>query len=438
MTFIKTFKYRLEPTKEQIDMLKQHGGNVRFVWNQLLDYSNNYKKINGKYPSQSELQKYILTLKSVHEFLKVSHSQPVQVTAQRLVKTFVKAYSKEIASERRVQIAKAKQEQDPIKREKKLAKAMNYGMPKFKSKNKQSDNIFYPQGYKVKKSQIFFPKLGLIKYIKHRELEGKPLSLTIVQEGNKYYVSISCEVKIKEQVKPEIDKANIVGIDVGLETFAVLSDGTTIKNPRTLRKHLKKLKREQKRLSKKQYDVDTKKSSNNRMKQVYKVRKVHEKVKNIRKDFLHNTSHDMITKYDGIIIEHLDIKGMLQGKDKGMNRSISDVSWYEFGRQVRYKSEWNSKYFQEVDQYFPSTRRCSNCGHLKDMTLKDREYICPCCGAVMGRDYNSALNIKQEGIRLIKDTVATTGIYACGLASIDVGMKQEKVVERLALAKAGA
>lgn len=436
MKVLKAYRFRLRPTEAQVAMLKQHGGNSRFVWNKLLEYANNTKKNTNKYPGWCSLAKQIIQLKSTNDFIKISHSQPIQVNARRLYDTFGRAFKSEVIAERNKKIAKAHTIQDEEKKAKALAKALEFGFPKFKSKNKHNDSLFYPQNTIVKRSRMHFPKLGWINYIKHRKIEGKIKFVTITQDGNQYYASVTCELEIKEKAKPNLDQANIIGIDVGLKNFAVLSDGTVIKNPKTLKRFLKKLRRESQRLSRKvneetgektSYGKPIKKSSNNRNKQIVTVQNLHRKVKNIRKDFLHKTTSHIINKYDGVILENLDIKELLQKNGKAMNRGISDVSWFEFARQLDYKSIWNSKYFIEVDQYFPSTQLCSNCGSRAELSLKDRVYICPNCNSVLDRDYNASINLKNEGIRILKnDTVGTTGIQACGSIPIGVGEKQEK------------
>ena len=410
MKILKSYKFRLLPTQDQIPILKQHGGNSRFVWNKLLEYSNDIKKITDKFPSQSQLQKHIIQLKSENDFIKTSHSQPIQVNALRLSKAYIKAFKPEILAERNKKIAQANTIQDEEKKNKALAKAFNFGKPKFKCKAQAHDSIFYPQKFIIKRSRINFPKLGWINYIKHREIEGKPKFVTITQDGNQYYVSVTSEIEIKNKMKIGLDKANIIGIDVGLKNFALLSDGTIIKNPRTLRKNLKKLKRESNRLERKelketgkknQFGKEIKASSVNRDKQIEKVQKLHRKIKNIRKDFLHKTTHYIITKYDGVVLENLDIKEMQKNNSKAMNRSISDVSWFEFGRQLEYKSVWNSKHFVKVDRYFASTQLCSKCGSKAHLSLKDRIYLCPNCKSVLDRDYNAALNLRNEGIQIL-------------------------------------
>jgi len=439
----KSYKFRLNPTKEQTAVLVQHGGNVRFVWNKLLEFANNEKKENGKYPNQSVLQKKIVDLKAENDFVKLGHSQPLQINASKLVETIHHAFKPEVISERNFRIGKAKSLKDEVKRNKALAKALNFGFPKFKSKKDNHDSIFYPQNFKIGESKIFLSKIGWIDCVIHRTIEGTPKFVTVTQDGNDYYVSITSELNVVLPKKVPLEQANIVGIDVGLKTFATLSDGTEIKNPRTLKKHLKKLKRENRRLSHKEliptgkfsFGKEIKKPSSNRVKQLKKLQKLHKKVRDIRHDFIHTTTHNMITKYDGFILETLDIQGMLDHGDKAMNRSILDASWCKFVNVLAYKSAWNAKHFVKVSQYFPSTQRCSVCGSMMKMSIKDREYICKHCGAVLGRDLNSSLNLFTEGMRLLREsnTVATTGIDACGLSAIAGRTKQEKAKQQMPL-----
>jgi putative transposase len=268
-------------------------------------------------------------------------------------------------------------------------------------------------------------------------LEGIVKFLTIVQDGNEWFVSMTNEVEVKEQAFKPLEQANVVGIDVGLKVFATLSNGTEIKNPRTLKKHLKRLKKEQRSLSRRQL-VETdevrfggkkvKKSSSNRNKQILKVQRTYKKVKNARKDFLHKTSHQIITKFDGIALETLDIQSMMKGNGVAMNRNIADVSWFEFGRILEYKCLWNHKHFVKIDQFDPSTQKCNQCHSIQKLSLKDRTYVCPQCGNICGRDVNAAKNIKDSGLEILnkQNTLASKGIYACGVLPRRT-MKQEKL-----------
>ena len=355
--------------------------------------------------------------------------------SDKLFETIIKSFKPETVKKRKQKIFQANQEKDENKKKKKLANALNFGFPKFKHKDMNNDAIFYPQAFKVKQSRICFPKIGWISYKKHRQLEGIAKFLTIVQDGNDWFVSITCEVEIKEQMKKPINQANIVGIDVGLKTFATLSDGTEIQNPRNLKKHLKKLKKEQKILSRKQnletieekFGKKIKQSSNNRNKQIEKVQRIHRKVKNARKDFLHKVSHQIITKFDGIALETLDIQAMMKVNGKAMNRSIADVSWFEFGRILEYKCLWHHKHFVKIDQYEPSTQECNQCHSRQHLSLKDRIYVCPQCGNACGRDINASKNIRDKGIEILKSTLASKGIYACGVRAVARTQKQEKL-----------
>ena len=426
MKTLKTYKFRLNPNEATLELLKQHGGNGRFLWNQLVSFSKDFNDQKGRFPTQSELQKQIVVLKEENDFLKTSHSQPLQINAKRLNKTNFDSIKPEKIKERKIKLAKAKTP-------KQKAKALNFGKPKHKSKHDKNDSIFYPQNFKVKKGRIFVAKIGWIPFIKHRDILGVPKTLTINQDGEQWFCSIVCEIKLKQINKKPLSEANIVGIDVGLTTFATMSDGSKIENPRTLRKNLKKLKKEQKRISRRKFikteinGNSVKSSSKNRIKQKNKVRRIHRKVKNVRSDFLHKTSHYMIAKYDGVIIETLGIKNMLENGNSNQNRETNDVSWFEFGRKLEYKAKQNEKYFVKIERFFPSTKTCSKCKSIKDMELKDRTYKCPVCGLEINRDHNAAINILEEGIKVLKNTTGTVGINACGQSAVADMVEARKV-----------
>jgi putative transposase len=444
----------LSPAEEQIPLLLQHGGNLRFLWNKLWEYANNFKKENDKFPTKKQLRTQLAFIKNNHDFLNISHSQPMQATSDKLVKTITNAFKPEKVSLRNKEIVlaqkqlgkavSAKNNKDIEIAKNKLQKAYLYAFPKFKKKSDNSDSIFYPQFFKIKKSRIFFPKLGWISYKKHRKIEGTPKFITITQDGNLWFVSITSSVEIKEKPMKPIEEANIVGGDVGLTTYMTLSDGNEIKNPKNLNKYIKKLKKESKKLSKKEFKETDKKttygkiikqSSKNRDKQISIVQKVHRKIRNVRKDFLHKISHYLITKYDGIVLEDLDIKNLLRINGKAMNRSICDASWYELIRQIDYKSKWNSKYFMKTDKYDPSTQECNKCHNKQHLSLKQRTHVCPICGHTCGRDSNASRNIRDKGIIKLKDiynTVATTGIEVCGSLR-EKRVEAEKVVVSIAL-----
>jgi len=367
------FKYKLEPTEEQKQQLLQQGGNARFVWNYFLGDNIKYYEKTKKFKFAHEMTISLPKLKKEYEFLKLSFSQSLQTVARQLDRAL----------------------KDSFKTEK--------GFPNFKQKNLLSDSFSCPQKWNLNKNNISIPKIGKVQWIKHRPLQGKPKSITITQDGDKWFCSVLCEYEIKE--KPKKDK-NIVGIDVGLKEFAVLSDKTVIPNPRHTKNNEKKLKREQRKLSRKR------KRSRNQLKQRLKVRKIHSKIKNSRQDFLHKTTSNIITKYDGVVLEDLNIKGMV--KNRKLAKAISDVGWSEFKRQLKYKCLWNFKHFIEIDRFAPTSKTCSSCGNVQDMPLSKRMYDCPLCGLSIDRDFNASLNIQRIGI----NTLGRREIEACGVPSV--------------------
>lgn len=389
MLIYKGFKYRLYPTPEQESQLLQQAGNTRFLWNKLLESNIKTYEETKKFQFSHEMIVSIPKLKEEFQFLKLSFSQSLQQVGRQLDKAL----------------------KDTFKKTK--------GFPKFKKRSNR-DSFTIPQKFALNKNSVNLPKIGKVKWIKHRKWEGNPKFLTVSRDGNQWYCSVTCEVNLSnKQLPSNID--NIVGIDVGLKEFATLSDNSVISNPRHLNKQLDKLKREQRWLSRKT------KGSNNRNKQIEKVQTVHRKVRNTRKDFLHKTSSNMIAKYSGVVLEDLNIRGMM--KNIKLARHISDLGWYEFARQLEYKSLWNVKHFIKIDRWFASSKICNECGSKKvDLKLSDRIYVCEDCGNIVDRDFNASKNILAEGLNVLHSTVGHTGSNACGEDKIHVFPEKEKQV----------
>jgi putative transposase len=377
----KGFKFRLYPTKEQEQKLLQQGGNARFLWNYFLKQNEDYYKETKKFKFYYELAVSLPKLKEEYKFLEESFSQSLQMVARQFDRAL----------------------KDFIRKGKRF--------PVYKKKVLMRDSFTCPQTWRVAKGFVFIPKIGEVRWVKHRPLQGKPQTITISQDGTCWYCSVLCEYKVKEQEKKS---KNVVGCDVGLKVYATLSDGTVIDNPKHLKKYEKKLAKEQRKLLRKQ------KGSKNKFKQRMKVRKIQVKVRNVRRDFTHKSSNLIVKNYDGVVREDLGVKGMMS--NHCLAKAIADVAWFEFDRQLEYKCRWNFKHYIEIGRFEPTSRKCSLCGHEQEMPLDKRQFKCENCGMIMDRDLNAAINIRNIGI----NTLGHSGLQACGVETMVSMEKQEK------------
>lgn len=278
--------------------------------------------------------------------------------------------------------------------------------PKFKKK-REGFGSYYIGGDQViikDNKYLKIPNLGNVKLREKLRFIGTINSVTISQKANKFYASFSMQISQDEYNKTHkitIKNNQSVGIDLGIKEFISLSNGLQIKAPKPLNKLNRFLVKRARQLSKKQH-AKTKqealqgiKKSNNYIKASMKLNKLHSKISNIRADFLHKLSSLIISNFNYIGLESLNTQGMM--KNHKLAKSLSDVSFYEFNRQIEYKAKYQEKEIYRVDKFYPSSKICSSCGNIKDnLTLKDRVYICNECGLKIDRDYNASLNLLSQ------------------------------------------
>lgn len=237
------------------------------------------------------------------------------------------------------------------------------------------------------------PKIGEVKAVIHRPIEGKVKTITVSRNCSGQYSASVLFEDGKEKPSPS-SEGKAVGVDLGLSHFAITSDGSKFDNPRWMDKHDKNLKTKQRQLSRKQ------KGSNNRNKARQKVAKVHNKVTRCREDFLHKLSRKLVDENQVIAVENLNVKGMV--KNHNLARAISQVGWGQFCTMLKYKAEQEGKVYVEVDRFFPSSKTCNVClNQVDSLPLDVRSWTCSSCRTGHDRDINAAINIREEGLRLI-------------------------------------
>lgn len=392
----KAFKIPLNPTPDQLGLIKQTGGAVRWLWNTMLKMNIEKYESEKKFNFQFDMNRLTIPLRKEFPWLKEVNSQVLQQKNRDLDATLKRAISKVS------------------------------GFPKFKSKHHCSDSFRVPQHFKVSKRGVLLPKIGWVRWKPNRKLIGKVKNITIKQDGDKWFAVVLCETPTVTPRSSFMD-SEVVGIDVGIKDFVVLSDGIKVSNPKHLEKAEAKLKKYQRALSKKV------KGSNNRNKAKKKLRKIHHHVSNQRKDFQYKLVHSITKKYQVVCVENLNIKGMM--KNRKLSKSISSAGWYSFKQRMKQKLEETGGMLVSIDRFSPSSKMCGGCGAINNsLKLSDRTWTCD-CGTTHDRDLNAANNIKTFGLTEI-NRLGICRIYACGeSANKDIGipmsgynsMKQENL-----------
>ena len=363
----RAIKIRIYPTSEQSQKLSQVMGCARWWWNYALNLCNQTYKETGKGLGRTALNSVLPKLKKAEEteWLGECYSQVLQSTTLNLTKAFKNFFEKRSS------------------------------FPRFKSYyGKQSAQ--YPQNCLIVEDGLKVPQVGIIKASIHRLFDGKLKTVTISKTSTlKYYASLLFDTEAKY---PEVViTGKVIGIDLGIKDFAITNDDNKTSkypNPRHIKKHERNLARKQLLLARK------KKGSKSREKARRLVARVHERISNARQDFLHKLSRKIVNDNQVVVIENLNVKGMV--RNHKLAKAISDVGWGMFTNFLDYKLKEKGGLLLEIDRFFPSSKTCSSCLYqMSEMPLDVREWTCPSCGAHHDRDENAAKNIRAEGIRML-------------------------------------
>ena len=366
---LRAYKYALFPNEEQRTVLEKTFGCCRLIYNTGLETKNTAYRMRGVSLGYFELNKQLTDTKQEVDFLNEVPAQALQMSLRNLDNAFTNFFRHGAA------------------------------FPRFKSKHrKQSFQL--PQGVKCdfEGGKIFLPKCKWVDCIFSRRFEGQTKTTTVSRTPTgKYFVSILVDIPVRAAKPKPVNPATAVGLDLGIKTFLVTSQGEEFENQKFLSRNLKRLRIEQRSLARKQ------KGSANREKQRLVVAKLHEKIRNQRSDYLHKISTQLVNKYDTICMEDLNVKGMAAAaavKNHCLARAIGEQGWSDFKRMCKYKAETYGKHFIQIGRFEPSSKICSVCGSTNhSLKLSDRSWQCVSCSTVHDRDVNAAINIKYFGCR---------------------------------------
>jgi len=375
----KAYKFRIYPSDTQVVMLNKTVGCARVIWNQLLSKNINGYKEHGKDWTNTFDTKSVKDKEELRWLNEVS-AAALQQKSRDLMQTY-QQYFKSMSGKRKVKI----------------------GKPKFKVKRTGGSFRLPNQKFSIDQEtkKIRLEKIGKVDYVADRCIPAdvKFISVTITKtQTGKLFASVLVEENVK--LLPPTGKS--VGVDLGIKDLMILSDGKKIINPKYFRENQAKISRLQ-YLGRHKIAPNRKKNikaSNNYKRLQTKIAKLHERIANQRTDYLHKATTNLIQNYDIICIEDLNVAGML--KNHKLAKSIADCSFGNLVRMLEYKASWYGRTIVKVNRWFPSSKLCNSCGHKNtELTLKDREWECPVCGSHHNRDENAAINILNEGVKIL-------------------------------------
>jgi len=359
----KAFKYRFYPTPEQENLLRRTIGCTRLVYNRALAARTEAWYGQKKRIEYVESSAMLTQWKKQEDldFLNEVSCVPLQQGLRHLQSAFSNFF------------------------------AGRAQYPNFKKKRNGGSAEFTKSAFKFRDGQVYLAKSAeplAIRWSRKLPEGAEPSTITVkVSPAGRWSVSLLVETEIE----PLLESPNEIGIDLGVTSLVALSNGEKVVNPKGFKAKRRKLKKAQKALSRKQ------KGSNNRYKACLKVARVHQEISDARQDFLHKWTTQLVRENQTIAVEDLAVKNMM--KNRKLALSISDASWGELVRQLEYKCDWYGRHFVKIDRWFPSSKRCAECGHIVEkLPLSIREWDCPKCGAHHDRDVNAAKNILAAGL----------------------------------------
>lgn len=382
----RAYRYRFYPTDEQKIILAQTFGCARFVYNWGLTLRSTAYKEHGEKLTYYDLAPMLPALKKQHPWLSEVSSVPLQMSLRHLDRAFINFFE-----------GRAK-------------------YPTFKKKQNAQSATYASNAFTWDGNALTLAKMNAaldVHWHRHLPQDSRPSSVTVTKDcANRYFVSILME----EEITPLPVVNSMVGLDLGITSMVALSTGESVGNPRSFARDEKRLAKAQRRHAKK------KKGSKNRNKARVKVARVHARITDRRKDYQHKLSTRIVHENQVMCVESLAVKNMV--KNHCLAKAISDVGWSEFVRQLEYKAVWYGRTLVKIDQWYPSSKTCSNCKYVLDsLPLDRREWVCPECGVVHDRDTNAARNILAEGlsVKACGGSVRPVRVKARRATSVEAG-----------------